>query len=519
MLNVKNDGQDSLKKRYSYRLFSGIVGGVLGLVTYGIVPRSLGPVAYGNFSFLTDFFQQLTGFFNMGTSAAFYTKLSKRQEEHKLEVFYTYFLLTVAVIIVAFLGIAYALSIKNIIWPAQQWIFICAAALWALLTWYSQIVNQILDAHGLTVQSEIIRIFERFLSIFLILALFFAGIINLGTFFAYHYILLGFLCICWLGVLRRNDRYFWKDCRLPLNEMRGYAHEFYVYCHPIVFASLVGLVTGIFDRWLLQKFAGSVEQGFFGFSYKVGGMCFLFTGAMSMLLMREFSVSFGRGDIKGMALLFRRYVPLMYSVTAYFACFVALQASKIIYIFGGNMYRNALVAVTIMAFYPVHQTYGQFGGAVFLAAGRTALKRNIEIAFSLVGLPVTYLLIAPRAFMGMDAGANGLAIKMVLLQFIFVNVDLFFNVRLLRLPFRDFFGHQIFSVALFLIAASLATFGVDNIICHNGDVITRFLLAGVIYTLIVAGYARFMPSVFGLGHEDIRAFVRTAAGKLRKAGA
>lgn len=40
-----------------------IVGGLVGMVTLAIVPRALGPTSYGNFTFVTKFFQDLISFY------------------------------------------------------------------------------------------------------------------------------------------------------------------------------------------------------------------------------------------------------------------------------------------------------------------------------------------------------------------------------------------------------------------------------------------------------------------------
>ena len=143
---------------------------------------------------------------------------------------------------------------------------------------------------------------------------------------------------------------------------------------------------------------------------------------MTPLITREFAISFGEKDLREMARLFRRYIPMLYAIAAYFACFIAVEASKVTFIMGGEKFQHAALAVMIMAFYPIHQTYGQLSGSVFYATGQTALYRNIGVAFMLIGLPVTYFLIAPPEKFGLNAGATGLAIKMVAIAFFSVNV-------------------------------------------------------------------------------------------------
>jgi O-antigen/teichoic acid export membrane protein len=266
---------------------------------------------------------------------------------------------------------------------------------------------------------------------------------------------------------------------------------------------LVGLIVGILDRWLLQIFSGSVQQGFFGLSYQIGAICFLFTSAMTPLITREFTVAFGHNDLQQMAHLFRRYIPMLYAIAAFFSCFVAVQADKVTLILGGNQYKEATTAVMIMAFYPIHQTYGQLSGSIFYATGQTRLYRNIGIIFMLIGLPLTYFLIAPVDKMGLNTGATGLAIKMVLLQLFWVNAQLYFNSKLLKLPFLRYLLHQVFSVGILLAIAYVSTIATNIIPGLPGNFIIHFIITGIIYTFAVAIAALFIPQIFGIKRDDI----------------
>ena len=70
--------KQSLKVRYLYKLITNLVGIPIGLITDSIIPRALGSKLYGDFSFISGFFQNLMSFFDMGSSNAFYDKISKR---------------------------------------------------------------------------------------------------------------------------------------------------------------------------------------------------------------------------------------------------------------------------------------------------------------------------------------------------------------------------------------------------------------------------------------------------------
>ncbi len=262
----------------------------------------------------------------------------------------------------------------------------------------------------------------------------------------------------------------------------------------------------ILDRWLLQVFSGSAQQGFYGLSYQIGAICFLFTSAMTPLITREFSIAYAKHDLAQMAYLFRRYIPLLHGMAAFFSCFIALQAESVAYILGGAKFHDAALAIAIMAFYPVFQTYGQLSGSVFYATGQTGLYRNIGIIFLIIGLPVTYFLIAPIDMMGLNAGSTGLAIKMVLIQLVSVNIGLYFISKFLKLSFWKYLAHQIVCLASFLFLAILSR-GVVEGLELNGNILISFFISGLLYSCMVMAMIYFAPVIFGLQKEDITRLV------------
>lgn len=502
--------EDSLKKRYLFKLLANFVGFVFNIIIQAIVPRALGPKAYGDFGFLSSFFTSFVGFLDMGTSTCFYTKLSGKQNDFTLIRFYNFFVIVIFVVTLAFVCTTQVFNLQRVIWPDQQMLYIYLAAIWGMLTWLVGLLIMMGDAYGITVATEKARIIQRAIGFALILFLFTLGQINLVQFFLYHYVILLLLAGLFIYIFAKQGYSLNKVWILPERlQIIKYFKEFYLFSHPLFLASIFALVVGIFDRWILQVASGSLQQGFYTLSYQIGAMCFLFTGAMMPLLLREFSIAQANRDTSQMAALFRRYCPALFSLSAYFSCFIALQADKVIYIFGGGQYGGALAAVTIMAFYPVHQTYGQLTSSVFFATGQTTLYRNIGIVFLILGLPVTYFLIAPADKWGLNAGATGLAIKMVLINVLSVNVQLYFNTKHLHLSFWQYLGYQFSSVICLLIFAGIAAEGVDYFLALRTNILINFLVSGLVYSMMVAGLAYFLPAVFGIRREDMNLLKNT----------
>lgn len=494
---------DSLRKRYIYKVFGNVVTFGANAVTQIIIPRALGPAQYGNFNFLTDFFTQVMGFLNMGTSIGFYTKISKRPREQKLPSFYLAYIALCVMAAFFMVLVLCAMGWRGMLWPGQAMGYVYAAVLYAALLWFSTSINDIIDAYGLTVALEKSRFFQKVVGLLIIIFMFCQQMIKMGTLFFYNYIIfLIAILVCF--VIARRSGFSINLGRLTSGEIRTYSREFYKYSQPFFIFSLVGLGDGLFNRWFLQVMGGGIQQGFYSLSYRIGAICFLLTGAMSQLITREFSIAYEKKDLPEMARLFRRHIPLLYGVTALISALVVVNADKVTLIIGGRGFHSAVLPVAIMALYPLHQTYGQLSSAVFYATDQTRLYRNIGITFMLLGLPATYFLLASPSYYGFGFGAVGLAIKMVVFNIVTNNVYLYYNARFLRLPLSWYVVHQLVSVLAFLAIAWVITLIVDRYFV-GVDVLWRFSIIGLGYGLAVLGAVLTVPGLLGLSRPDIAA--------------
>jgi len=493
---------DSLRKRYIYKLMSDVVSFGIGFVSQAIIPRTLGPKLYGDYSFLTSFFTQVASFLDMGTSTAFYTKLSQRPKENSLLWFYSCFSMLLAFVVMAFTVVAVSTPLKGLLWPEQVSFVVFLAAFWAALSWSGHIVNQLGDAYGLTVPIEKIRMMQRILGLFIIFVLYFFGFLDLINLFAYQYLMFMMVGATIIWIVKEKKLISWKFWLIKVYEAKNFVKEFYTYCHPLFFYSLVATVSSLVERWLLQTFSGSIEQGYYGVSYKIGGFCFMLASPMVPLLMREFSVAFADKNIIQMAKLFERYSPMIYAIVAFFSCFLVLNADKVIYIFGGQEYNQAYWTVVIMVLYPIHQVYGQLCGSIFYAMGETKLYRNVAIVFMVLGVFFSYIFIAPHDMMGLDMGATGLAIKMVVLNIIGVNVMLYLVSVLIGVNFKRLLGHQILIVAVLMVFSFVASIAAKNMFQGTG-IMWIFITSGFVYVTLVVAALCIVPKVFGLQRKDI----------------
>lgn len=504
--------EDSLGKRYAAKAGTNLVNAGLGLVTMSLVMRSLGPMAYGNFNFLTEFFNRVVGFLNMGTSHGFFTKVSQRPEEQKIIRFYASFLVLLLGIVIVFTSAVFLSGQESRLWPGQQPLFVYFALLFAFLTFVMQIVRKTNDAYGLTARTEKYLVLQKVVGLAIIVALFWVGALNLFTFFLHHFIILAFIIVVWIFFLHRQEvKPFTKVHKPTRPENKKYIKEFYTYSNPLFVYGLFGLISGIGDRWLLQTFAGSEQQGFYSLAYKVGALIFLFSGSMTPLFTREFSIAWKEKDYPRMRHLFRKLIPLFFFIASVLAVFVAIHGEQIGILLGGENYRHAGLSLSIMAFYPIHQTFGQLSGSVFFATGRTKLFRNIGVTMMIAGLVMTYFLLAPGAYGGFDLGANGLAVKMIIIQLIGVNIQLVFNTKLLQLSYLKFFLHQILVIS----SLSMLSYGSSVLLRYVfSSELLHIFASGVVYISLVALLVFTFPQLISHKRSDLVKYAQQLLKKI-----
>ena len=312
----------SLAKRYAFKLLANCATIPVYLVMEAILPRALGPKTYGEFSFATNLFQQCMGFLDMGSSACFYTALSRRQQELGLISFYgRVCLLVLALCLLVALAILQPAFGEWIMPQVPLWMA-PLAALWAFLTWFGRVVRSINDAFGATVPSELARAAISLGGMFVLATLFWTDALTIASLFIQQYLVLAALILGFWHVVRKEHKHIpWT---LAAADAHAYRVEFFRYSHPLFVQALLSFLFLTGERWLLQWFDGSAEQGFFALSQKVSLACFLFVSAMTPLIMRELSIAWGQKDTALMGSLITRFAPLLYVVAAYFSCFTVM---------------------------------------------------------------------------------------------------------------------------------------------------------------------------------------------------
>ena len=499
-MNQSNIPNDSLKKRYIFKLSANIVSIPIQMLAAALIPRILGPGGYGNFQYILFSIKKIISFLSTGDKY-FVTRLSENINDAGLKKFYwnlvgiLLFLITLAFIISSFLGI------HEFILPGQDLIYIWMALILLFSDYIYSLMRKMIDIYGLTVKGEIVFLISKIPAIIVLLIFFILDSHKMSDVFFYRFCI-SVITIAGLVLIfkKNNISIYPKTFSITGRKKFGYLKSFTEYSHPLYTFAIVGLLTEFIKRWLLQVYGGSIEQGYFSLSLAISAFVMMFSDALTPLILREFSFHLGSRNTKKMTELFKKSVTMFYSIAAYFSIFIMLQSFIITNIFGGSEFMEARLSIAIMALYPIHYTANNILYALFFSTRQTRTHRNLGIFFRIFGLLLTFFLIAPKEYYGLEAGAIGYSLSMVLVTFLTYNIYLWFSTKILNIQFINIFLHQFKSVLFFLLIG-LVSINLTEFVIKN--MILSFAVSGIIYTILTIAATHFSPFLFNLQLNEI----------------
>lgn len=479
--------EDSLNKRYIIKLASSAVSGIVNGSILAMVPTALGPVAFGNFTYLTQLFTQVLAFLDAGTSTALFTRLSARKSNQQLLVFYFILSLIIFFLVNSSVFFMNILGVRHYVGDSVTLFEIYLAAMLCFSIWLSQVFVKISDAHGLTSSVEVGKIFTRLATLVFLYLSIKLSLINNTTYYLFNLFFTTVLISIFIIILVKNG-VITRETMTKSPNFALHLGVFKKFCKPLMQFNVCGIFVGVFDFWLLQHNSGSVETGFYGLSYSIAALSIIFTSAMTPVISRDFTKYYSEGLIEKTAQLFESYVPLLYCLSLAIGSYLFFTSEDIISIFSDERFIEAKYCLMILALYPMHQTYGQLTSSILFALEETEIYKNIGILFSFVGMALSVTLIYL-----FDFGAVGLALKMVLIQIVSVNVQLWYVCKRLNIEFYRFIYQQVTSTMILLLTAFLiVTFRP----LHTDYVIFDFLGNGLIYSIAAFFIVIFLPRLF-----------------------
>lgn len=492
----------SIKVRFLTTFITNILRVGFSFITGLVIARTLGPGEYGNFSFLLGSFTSLATLVNMASSSAFYTFISQRQRGKKFFLYYVcwiLFQLLILLLLVLFLPD----SIRQKIWLGHPFGLVLLALLasfamnqlWRLA---AQIGESIRDTVGVQIRNLALAV--AYLVCVAVLAGF--HIVSVKNLFILNVILYLLFSILYAwriyqtGILSKGEG----------EDLRDVLGEFKSFCLPLVIYTGVGFLYSFADYWLLQKFGGSVQQGYYAIGARFSALSLIATTSMLQVFWKEIAEANSLGNMERVRLLYRRVSRSLYFIGAVISCVMIPFSREILALLLGPSYQDAWLPLSLMFLYPIHQSMGQITGTMFYATGKTKAQSYIGIFFMVISIPTVYILLAPKSAIvpGFQLGAMGLAMKMVGCQILGVNLMAFFVARYINTPFD--WSHQFYVLILLLPLGFISKFFAQylfSLASFDGYIILVMAVSGIFYSMSVIALIYYFPSTAGVNRDQI----------------
>lgn len=473
--------------------------------------RGLGPSDYGDLMFLLGSFMAIRQLLDMGSSSAFYTFLSQRTREKHFFLFYFGWLsiqFSLTFLLVAFL---LPQSLIGRIWLGHSTgIILLAFGASFMQNQIWQTISQIAEASRQTVRAQFLSLFVATIHLSFLFILLEVGLISI-PFVLGLFLLEYIIAVIWAYYLLKPSLTFCDDTEQKSFAFGQMLQDYKVYCTPLILYSWMCFVYEFGDRWMLQRFGGSEQQGFYQIGYQFAAVSLIATTSILKIFWKEVAEAEARKDQKRVRMLYQKVSRGLLMVGAILSGFMIPWSREILVFFLGKSYALAWPTLAIMFLYPIHQSMGQIGGTMFLATGRTKIHLFYGMIFMLASLPVSYLAQAPQDawIPGLSLGAFGMALKMVILNVIGVNIMAWLISRLYG--WRYDWVYQVVGISSVLVLGviSYALAGVFWGFDYQGfQFVVPMVISGLFYFSSVTLLLWLMPWLVGMERVEIMSILK-----------
>lgn len=501
----------SVKARFLFSLGSNAARAVLGFLSGLLIARGLNPSGYGDLMFLLGSFAAVRSLLDMGSSSAFYTFISQRRRTPRF--FLAYFLWLGLQFLITGLLIAVLMPRAAIeaVWLGKSRPVILlafAASFFQQQVWLT--LTQVGESSRKTIRVQLLGVAVGLAHLVLVVVLLLAGRLSVS-------LVLWVLILEYAAAAILSHRFFGgSDLRAgaPSSGPATYgsiAAEYWRYCRPMILLSWVTFLCEFADRWLLQRFGGAHQQGYYQVAFQFAAVSLLATSSILNVFWKEIAEAHARRDMATVSSLYRIVNRGMVMLGAMVSGFLIPWAGPIVEVFLGRSYASATAVLMVMFLYPIHQSMGQIGGTMLLAEGQTRTFTKIGILGSVASVPLSYLVQAPRdldLLPGLGLGALGMALKIVVLNVVSVNLQAWVIAR--NNGWRYDWVYQPAAIGATVAIGFLCRWIAGNV-WNLGTGGVRLLLpvlaSGILYALLVIGFVWRWPSLIAMERKEVRSLL------------
>ena len=486
-------------------LSNGFVG-VFRLITELLIPRLVGVSDYGSFVYIRDTFFNITNSLDMSFSEAFYQISSKYPKNYSIVIFQSCLILLILLILFFFnIGLFLFPSLLDLIFPTQIFYHVSLGSLLAFSIYLVSNITFFSDSKKLTVYLELIKIICVFVMSFVFYYFFSLENISIDTIYI---LFTAFNLLIFISTIFYFESKFGLINKLSITKkiFFFYKKKYLEYSLPLLQANIFVFLFVIFDRWFLQVLYGNIEQAFIGFAFRIMMIITVLISSFYPIYRQQLADFFSNRNETKLKKSFKK-IYLLFSLATFFSFFLIFNLNKIL-IFFGDDFNDGFYVILIMLLYPIHQVFGQSADAILLSFEKTKLFKNLRIYLTLFGFILTYIFVAPTDLLlpGLELGAMGLALKMVLGQFIDVHFRLFYSCKIVGLNFIELIKKE-FSI-IFLISSFyfIINFIINHLFGSNisNNIYIDIFISGIIYFILTILFIIIFPSIISCKRSDFQ---------------
>ena len=495
--------KDSVRRRFAFTLATNLVRAGLNFMTGMLIARWLEPARYGSLAFLLGTFVGIRQLLELGSSSAFFTFLSQRARSGQfIRLFWGWMLLQFLIPLLA-LGFLFPTQWIDVIWRGESRGLVLLAFV-AVFMQYNlwPAVQQMGEAQRETVRVQGAGALVALVHFAAMMALWWLGRLGIYAVFlaiAVEY----FLAATAVGLTLPA-----RSAAPEAETARDILGMYLGYCWPLIPYAIFGFAHEFADRWLLQKHGGAVEQAYYAVGAQFGAIAMLATTSILRIFWKEIAEAYHQQNHERAGQLYRKVSRLLYFTGSVIAGFLIPWSEALLREILGAAYAGGATTLAVMFLYPVHQSMGQIGGTMLYATERTKELVIIGIAFIFLSMTATYFVLAPRtaSIPGLGLAAEGLAWKMVIMQFIQVNVVAILIARIWKWRFDWFY--QVGGLGGCLLLGWMAHYLSVSVLGSEAKLGLAMSLGVLIYLAALASLVMLWPTLTGLTRSELYANYR-----------
>lgn len=493
----------SIKVRFFATLTTNVMRAGISFVTGLAIARYLGPEGYGHYSFLLGSFTAMISLVDMGTSSAFYTFISHNMRGKKFYIYYVFW------VFIRFSMLLLFVLLVPAVWGEKIWLGHSKELIFlALLTVFSmnqiwqfagQVGESIRDTVGVQVRNLVLAT-SFLISILLLIK---TNLLSIRVLFVTNTALYLVLALLYGARLYRSSILITQK-----NErFRDILREFKIYCAPLLLYTWLGFLYTFADYWLLQRFGGAVQQGYYAIGAQFAAISLLATTSIVQVFWKEIAEANAQQNMARMRVLYQKVSRTLYFVGALVSCILIPFSRETISLLLGPNYAEGWPVFALMLLYPIHQALGQITGTMLFAVGRTKTKARIGLIFMGTSIVMTVFFLSPRTWVipGLELGAIGLALKMVICQLLDVTLMGVCVARFLSIQYDWFY--QVYIVLALLFGGFISKAAVCKVMTIFNLVdsgILTMIVAGFLYLSLASALLWYRPEIAGIERGQIR---------------